>query len=64
MRMCHAPPTTVPTSLSRGTPFSPIQESDDRVVTVVRNIGQGESRRRKYKRLKLGGGQTYDRSNV
>jgi hypothetical protein len=29
----------------------------------VRNIGQGESRHRKYKRLKLGGGQAYDRSN-
>jgi hypothetical protein len=29
----------------------------------VRNIGQGEARRRKYKRLKLGGGQAYDRSN-
>jgi hypothetical protein len=30
----------------------------------VRNIGQGEARRRKYKRLKLGGGQAYDRSSV
>jgi hypothetical protein len=29
----------------------------------VRNIGQGESRHRKYKRLKLGGGQAYDRSS-
>jgi hypothetical protein len=29
----------------------------------VRNIGQGEARHRKYKRLKLGGGQAYDRSN-
>jgi hypothetical protein len=29
----------------------------------VRNIGQGEARRRKYKRLKLGGGQAYDRSS-
>jgi hypothetical protein len=28
-----------------------------------RNIGQGEGRHRKYKRLKLGGGQAYDRSN-
>jgi hypothetical protein len=26
-----------------------------------RSIGQGEARRRKYKRLKLGGGQAYDR---
>jgi hypothetical protein len=25
------------------------------------NIGQGEARHRKYKRLKLGGGQAYDR---
>jgi hypothetical protein len=29
----------------------------------VGNIGQGEARHRKYKRLKLGGGQAYDRSN-
>jgi hypothetical protein len=29
----------------------------------VRGIGQGEARRRKYKRLKLGGGQAYDRSS-
>jgi hypothetical protein len=29
----------------------------------VRNIGQGEAQHRKYKRLKLGGGQAYDRSN-
>jgi hypothetical protein len=29
----------------------------------VRNIGQGEARHRKYKRLKLGGGQAYNRSN-
>jgi hypothetical protein len=28
-----------------------------------RNIGQGEPRHRKYKRLKLGGGQAYDRSS-
>jgi hypothetical protein len=26
----------------------------------VRSIGQGEVRHRKYKRLKLGGGQAYD----
>jgi hypothetical protein len=30
----------------------------------VRNIGQGEARHRKYKRLKLGGGHVYDRSGV
>jgi hypothetical protein len=29
----------------------------------VRNIGQGEPRQRKYKRLKLGDGQSYDRSS-
>jgi hypothetical protein len=29
----------------------------------VRNIGQGEPRHRKYKRLKLGGCQAYDRSS-
>jgi hypothetical protein len=27
----------------------------------VRGIGQGEARHRKYKRLKLAGGQAYDR---
>jgi hypothetical protein len=30
----------------------------------VRAIGQGEARHRKYKRLKLGGGQAYGRSSV
>jgi hypothetical protein len=30
----------------------------------VCNIGQGEANHRKYKRLKLGGGQAYDRSSV
>jgi hypothetical protein len=29
----------------------------------IRTIGQGEARHRMYKRLKLGGGQAYDRSN-
>jgi hypothetical protein len=29
----------------------------------VRGIGQGKTRHRKYKRLKLGGGQGYDRSS-
>jgi hypothetical protein len=29
----------------------------------VRNMGQGEPRHRKYKRLKLCGGQVYDRSS-
>jgi hypothetical protein len=29
----------------------------------VRDIGQGEARHRKYKRLKLGCGQAYDRSS-
>jgi hypothetical protein len=28
------------------------------------NIGQGEAKQRKYRRLKLGVGQAYDRSNV
>jgi hypothetical protein len=27
----------------------------------VRSVGKGEARHRKYKRLKLGGGQAYDR---
>jgi hypothetical protein len=30
----------------------------------IRNIGQGEAQHRKYKRLKLGGGQAYDRSSA
>jgi hypothetical protein len=30
----------------------------------VRAIGQGEPTHRKYKRLKLGGGQAFDRSSV
>jgi hypothetical protein len=30
----------------------------------VRNIGQGEARHRKHKRLKLGGGQAHDPSGV
>jgi hypothetical protein len=30
----------------------------------VHSIGQGEDRHRKYKRLKFGGGQAYDRSGV
>jgi hypothetical protein len=29
----------------------------------VRNIGRGEPRHGKYKRLKFGGGQAYDRSS-
>jgi hypothetical protein len=29
---------------------------------IVCDIGQGEPTHRKYKRLKLGGGQAYDRS--
>jgi len=29
----------------------------------IGNIRQGEDVQRKYKRLKLGGGQAYDRSN-
>jgi hypothetical protein len=29
----------------------------------VRTIGQGEAPHRRYKRLKLGGGQPYDRSS-
>jgi hypothetical protein len=32
-------------------------------IIHVRNIGQGEARHRKYKRLKLGGGQAYDCSS-
>jgi hypothetical protein len=38
-----------------------IQNHDNENVCT---IGQGEVRHRKYKILKLGGGQAYDRSNV
>jgi hypothetical protein len=34
----------------------------NRVNPNVRGIGQAEGRHRKYKRLKLGDGQAYDRS--
>jgi hypothetical protein len=30
----------------------------------VHAVGQGEARHRKHKRLKIGGGQVYDRSSV
>jgi len=30
----------------------------------IRTIGQGEARHRKYKKLRFGGGQAYDRSTV
>jgi hypothetical protein len=30
----------------------------------ARNIGQGKAQHRKYKRLKLGGDQAYDRSSI
>jgi hypothetical protein len=33
------------------------------VISGIRNIGQGEARHRKYKRLKLGSGQAYDHSS-
>jgi hypothetical protein len=32
-------------------------------IKNVRNIGQGEARHKKYMRLKLGGGQAYNRSS-
>jgi len=34
------------------------------IKSSVRNVGQGEAQHRKCKRLKLGGGQAYDRSSV
>jgi hypothetical protein len=34
----------------------------NRINPNVRGTGPGEARHRKYKRLKLGGGQAYDRS--
>jgi hypothetical protein len=37
-----------------------IQNHDNENVCI---IGQGEARHRKYKRLKLGSGQAYDRSS-
>jgi hypothetical protein len=39
----------------------PIKGDSSRInQSHVRGIGQGEARHRKYKRLKLGGGQAYD----
>jgi hypothetical protein len=32
-------------------------------IEHIRSIGQGKARRKKYKRLKLGGSQTYDNSS-
>jgi hypothetical protein len=32
--------------------------------SYIHNIAQGEATHRKYKRLKLGGGQAYDRSDA
>jgi hypothetical protein len=39
------------------------QAIQNRENTHVRNTGQGEVRRRQYKRFKHGGGQVYDRSS-
>jgi hypothetical protein len=48
----------------RGGDLSPVQEViQNHESANVRNIGQGEPRHKKYKRLKLGGGQVYDRSS-
>jgi hypothetical protein len=41
-----------------------LYEKRPAAITSHRNIGQGEARHRKYKRLKLGSGQAYDRSSV
>jgi hypothetical protein len=41
---------------------SPQNIKQNHVNPNVRSIGQGEAQHRKYKRLKLGGGQAYDRS--
>jgi hypothetical protein len=40
--------------------FEVIQNHDNEDVRI---IGQGEARHRKYKKLKLGDGQAYDRSS-
>jgi hypothetical protein len=39
-----------------------VKEFLNHLNTFVRCVGQGEAKRRKYKRLKLGGGQAYDRT--
>jgi hypothetical protein len=39
------------------------QKSQNHVNPNIRNIRQGEAQHRNYKRLKLGGGQAYDRSS-
>jgi hypothetical protein len=40
-----------------------LQHLQNRENTNVRDIGKGEARPRKHKRLKLGGCQAYDRSS-
>jgi hypothetical protein len=37
------------------------EEATNHENVNIRNNGQSEARHRKYKRLKLGGGQAYDR---
>jgi hypothetical protein len=36
------------------------QDIQNHENSYIRNIGQGEAQQRKYKRIKLGGGQAYD----
>jgi hypothetical protein len=40
------------------------QKSFKIIIIQMFATGQGEAQHKKYKRLKLGGGQTYDRSSV
>jgi hypothetical protein len=39
-----------------------LSRQQEEVIQNHENIGQGGARHRKYKRLKIGGGQAYDRS--
>jgi hypothetical protein len=44
--------------------FSILDKSERHIERQLRNIGQGETPHRNNKRLKLGGGHLYNRSNV
>jgi hypothetical protein len=59
---------TYPTSLKQNYPLTKLSRQQAEVIqnqenANVRNIEQGEARHKKYKSLKLGGGQAYNRSS-
>jgi hypothetical protein len=54
--------STTEDGVFRGVRANELSEKQTVLRFIVRNIEQGEARHRKYKRIKLGGGQAYDRS--